>query len=161
MTLSRSLTFLSAAGAVLAVAVGAASASPEATSSRTATVKVAQRSVGKILVDSKGRTLYLFRKDSRNKSACFDLCADDWPPLRVSGKPTAGKGVRKGLLATIKRGGKRQVTYNGHPLYRFVGDASAGDVNGQGFNAFGARWYVVAPSGSARTGAATGGGGIY
>jgi predicted lipoprotein with Yx(FWY)xxD motif len=152
------LTFLAAAVAVLAVAVSAAAASPGATSSRTATVKIAQRSVGKILVDSKGRTLYLFRKDSRNRSECFDLCADNWPPLRVSGKPTGGKGVRKGLLGTIKRSdGKRQVTYNGHPLYRFVGDGGPGDVNGQGFNAFGARWYVVSPSGKARTRAATGG----
>jgi predicted lipoprotein with Yx(FWY)xxD motif len=164
MIRSRSFTVPAAAAAVLVlvVAVSVATASPEATSSRTATVKVAQRSVGKILVDSEGRTLYLFRKDSRNKSACFDLCADNWPPLRVSGTPKAGRGVRAGLLGSIKRSdGKRQVTYNGHPLYRFVGDAGAGDVNGQGLSAFGARWYVVSPSGKARTRAATGGGGIY
>jgi len=161
MTRIRSLTFLAAA-AVLAVVVSAATASPQVTSSRTATVKVAQRSLGKILVDSKGRTLYLFRKDSRNKSACFGLCADNWPPLRVSGTPKAGRGVRAGLLGTAKRSdGKRQVTYNGHPLYRFVGDQGAGDVHGQGFNAFGARWYVVSPSGKANTRAATGGGGPY
>jgi hypothetical protein len=82
----------------------------------------------------------------------------------VSGKPTAGRGVRAALLGTTKRsGGKRQVTYNGHPLYRFQGDHKAGDVNGQGINAFGARWYVVSPSGKAITRASTGsaGGGGY
>lgn len=158
MTRTKSFTFLGAAAAVLLVAVSAATASPEATTSATATVKVAHRSLGKILVDSKGRTLYLFKKDSRNKSACFGACADNWPPLRVSRKPTAGRGVRKGLLGSIKRGAKRQVTYNGHPLYRFVADASAGDVNGQGINAFGARWYVVSPAGRAITSAPPGGG---
>ena len=158
MTRIRFLTFLAAAAAVLFVAVSAATASPDATSSRAATVKAAQRSLGKILVDSKGRTLYLFKKDSRNKSACFGACADNWPPLRVSGKPTAGRGVRSGLLGSIKRGAKRQVTYNGHPLYRYLGDLGAGDVNGQGINAFGARWYVVSPSGRAITRASTGGG---
>ena len=162
MTRGRSLTFLAPVAAVLVVAVSAATASPEVTSSRTATVKLANTSLGKVLVDSKRRTLYLFKKDSRNKSACFGACADNWPPLRVSGEPKAGRGVRKGLLGTIKRsGGKRQVTYNGHPLYRFVGDQTAGDMNGQRLNAFGARWYVVSPSGKAITYSATGGGGIY
>ena len=158
MTRSRSLTFLGLAAAVLVVAVSGATASPEVTSSQTATVKVAHRSLGKVLVDSKGRTLYLFKKDSRNKSACFGYCADNWPPLRVSGKPKAGRGVRPGLLGSIKRGGKRQVTYNGHPLYRYAGDQQAGDLNGQGLNAFGALWYVVSPAGRAITSASTGGG---
>jgi predicted lipoprotein with Yx(FWY)xxD motif len=161
MTHIAPLTFL-AATAVLVVGASAAPASPEVTSSRAATVKVANTSLGKVLVNSNGRTLYLFKKDSRNKSRCFGACADNWPPLRVSGEPKAGRGVRQGLLGTIRRsGGKRQVTYNGHPLYRFVGDQAAGDMNGQGINAFGAHWYVVSPSGKANTRAATGGGGIY
>src|SRR3954452_22495772 len=148
MTRIRSLTFLAAAAVLLLVVASATTASPEVTSSRTATVTVAHTSLGKVLVNSKGRTLYLFKKDSRNKSECFGACAANWPPLRVRGTPTAGRGVRSGLLGTIKRpGGKRQVTYNGHPLYRFEGDQGAGDVNGQALNAFGARWYVVSPSG--------------
>jgi len=148
MTRIRFLTFLAAAAAVLLVAVSAATASPDATSSRAATVKAAQRSLGKILVDSKGRTLYLFKKDSRNKSACFGACADNWPPLRVSGRPTAGRGVRAGLLGSIKRGAKRQVTYNGHPLYLFFEDKQAGQTNGQGSTAFGAPWYVMGTNGN-------------
>jgi len=153
MTRSRPVTFLAAAAAVLLVAVSAATASPQATSSRTATVDVAHRAVGNILVDSKGRTLYLFKKDTGKKSNCSGDCAVDWPPLRVSGKPRAGRGAHASLLGTTKRSdGSRQVTYNGHPLYRFEGDKKPGDTNGQGLNAFGALWWVVSPSGSQITG---------
>jgi predicted lipoprotein with Yx(FWY)xxD motif len=153
MTPSRPFAFLASAAAVLLVSVSAAVASPQATSSRTATVKAAHSSLGKILVDSKGRTLYLFMKDSGKKSRCFGDCAANWPPLRVSRKPTAGSGVRASLLGTTRRSdGKRQVTYNGHPLYRFAGDSKPGDTNGQGLDGFGARWYVVTPSGRPLTG---------
>jgi predicted lipoprotein with Yx(FWY)xxD motif len=163
MIRSRVLTFLAAAAAVLLVSVSAATASPQATSSRQATVKVATSGLGKILVDSKGRTLYLFKKDTGRKSKCFGSCAVAWPPLRVSGKPTAGGGARASLLGTSKRSdGKPQVTYNGHPLYRFAGDRKPGNTNGQGLNGFGARWYVVSPSGKQITGSGSpsnGGGG--
>jgi predicted lipoprotein with Yx(FWY)xxD motif len=164
MTRSRLLTFLAAAAAVLLVAVSAATASPQATSSRTATVKVAHSALGNILVDSKGRTLYLWKKDTGNKSQCSGDCAVDWPPLRVSGKPTAGRGAHASLLGTTKRSdGSRQVTYNGHPLYRFAGDKKPGDANGQGLDAFGAVWWVVSPSGkqNTRSGSASGGGQGY
>jgi predicted lipoprotein with Yx(FWY)xxD motif len=153
MTRSRPFAFLAAAAGVLLVAVSVATASPQATSSRTATVKVARSNLGKILVDSKGRTLYLFKKDSGKKSRCYGDCAVNWPPLRVSRRPTAGGGVHASLLGTTTRSDRtRQVTYNGHPLYRFAGDTKPGDTNGQGLNAFGARWYVVSPSGSPLTG---------
>jgi predicted lipoprotein with Yx(FWY)xxD motif len=151
--MSRPITFLAAAAAVLLVAVTAAMASPYTTTTQAATVKAAQSSLGKILVDSKGRTLYLFKKDSGKKSRCYGDCAANWPPLKVSGKPTAGGGARASKLGTTRRSdGTRQVTYNGHPLYRFAGDGAKGDTNGQGLNAFGARWYVVSPSGGALTG---------
>jgi predicted lipoprotein with Yx(FWY)xxD motif len=99
-------------------------------------------------VDSKGRTLYLFQKDKTSKSRCSGDCAADWPPLLTSGKPKASGLARKSLLGTsTRRDGKTQVTYNGHPLYYYVGDSKAGDMNGQGISAFGARWYAVTPSG--------------
>jgi predicted lipoprotein with Yx(FWY)xxD motif len=161
MTRSRLLTFMAAATAVLLVSVSAATASPQATASRQATVKVAQTGLGKILVDSKGRTLYLFKHDSGKKSRCSGACAAAWPPLRASGKPTAGSGARASMLGTTKRSdGKPQVTYNGHPLYRFQGDKKPGDTNGQGINAFGGLWWAVSSSGKQITGSgSTSGGG--
>jgi predicted lipoprotein with Yx(FWY)xxD motif len=119
-------------------------------------------SLGKILVDSRGRTIYLFDKDARTKSACSGDCAIDWPPVRAAGRPTVGGGLAASKLGTTRRSdGTSQITYNGHPLYRFEGDHSPGDANGQGLNAFGAAWYVVSPSGNQITGSSGGGGGVY
>jgi hypothetical protein len=88
-------------------------------------------------------------EDTGTKSACFGECATDWPPVRVSGKPTAGSGVKASLLGTTKRSdGKAQVAYNGHPLYLFEGDHNPGDTNGQAITAFGAAWYTVSPAGN-------------
>jgi predicted lipoprotein with Yx(FWY)xxD motif len=82
----------------------------------------------------------------------------DWPPVTAKGKPTAGDGVSASKLGTTKRSdGSEQVTYDGHPLYRYQGDQSAGDANGQGLTAFGAAWYVVSPAGSRITTASSGG----
>jgi predicted lipoprotein with Yx(FWY)xxD motif len=109
-------------------------------------------SLGNILVDSQGRTLYLFQADSGTKSACTGACATAWPPLRASGKPIAGTGITASKLGTATRSdGKPQVTYNGHPLYRFANDQSPGNANGQGVNAFGGLWYVLSPAGTAVT----------
>jgi predicted lipoprotein with Yx(FWY)xxD motif len=113
-----------------------------------ATVTVAGSKLGRILVDSRGRTLYLFEKDSRGRSACSGTCAAYWPPLLASGKPTAGRGTRKTLLGTTRRAdGTTQLTYAGHPLYRFVQDTKPGQTTGQDLHDFGAGWHVVAPSG--------------
>jgi predicted lipoprotein with Yx(FWY)xxD motif len=130
---------------------------PQTSSGKAATVGLASEgSLGQTLVDSTGRTLYLFQKDSRDKSACAGACAASWPPLRDSGKPVAGTGLNASLLGTIKRSdGKAQVTYNGHPLYLFSGDQAAGDTNGQGVNAFGASWFVLSASGSLVQGTGT------
>jgi predicted lipoprotein with Yx(FWY)xxD motif len=106
------------------------------------------RALGKILVDSKGRTLYLFTKDSGTKSACLGMCATAWPPLLANGTPTAGSGAKGSLVGTMPRSGApSQVTYKGHPLYTFVKDKSRGDTNGQGLSAFGGRWFAVSPAG--------------
>ena len=115
--------------------------------------------LGKILVDSQGRTVYLFKKDTGSKSTCSGECAVDWPPVTAKGRPTAGSGVTASMLGTTKRSdGSQQVTYDGHPLYRYEGDQSAGDANGQGLVAFGAAWYSVSPGGSQITTASSGSG---
>lgn len=137
-----------------------ASASASATSAAKPTLNVAKGSLGKILVDDKGRTLYLFDKDTKTKSNCTGACAAAWPPLTDKTKPTLGSGLKANLLTTIDRsGGMKQVAYNGHPLYRFQGDTKAGNTNGQGLDQFGAKWYVVDPSGKQITKSAQNSGG--
>ena len=85
-------------------------------------------------------------------STCSGACATQWPPVISKGKPSAGTGVTASMLSTTTRSdGSKQVTYNGHPLYTYIGDQSAGDVNGQGLNFFGGEWYVVTPAGNANT----------
>jgi predicted lipoprotein with Yx(FWY)xxD motif len=127
-------------------------ARPKTANGQSATVGVATENVGSALVDSQGRTLYLFERDAGMKSACNGACAVEWPPLLTPGTPTVGRGANASLVATSARpDGKRQVTYNGHPLYLFSADKNAGDTNGQGVNAFGGLWYVVSSSGDANT----------
>lgn len=111
-------------------------------------VQVAQNpTLGAYLTDGQGKSLYLFTKDSKNTSNCYDACAQAWPPLLVQAKPAAGKGVAASLLGTAQRkDGKLQVTYNGLPLYYYAKDAKAGDTTGQGV---GEVWYLVSPYGAA------------
>jgi predicted lipoprotein with Yx(FWY)xxD motif len=131
-----------------------APAAPAAKARTAAKVRLRHTSLGQVLVDAKGRTLYLFRKDKRRKSRCSGACAANWPPLMTKGHPRAGAGVVASRLGSIRRkGGGRQVTYFGHPLYRYVGDFGPGDTSGQGVSAFGAKWFAVQASGT-RAGAA-------
>lgn len=126
----------------------AAEAPPRTSSGRAATVGEANSSLGKIVVDSRSRTLYLFKAGSGSTSACTEAYANAWPPLLARGNPSAGGGANASLVATIERsGGGPQVTYNGHPLCRFADGQKPGDVNGQGVTAFGAPWYALSPSG--------------
>ena len=112
-------------------------------------VAVAGSGLGRVLVDGRGRTLYLFEKDRRGKSACAGQCAGFWPPLLASGKPIATAGAKASLLGTIKRAdGRLQVTYNHHPLYTFVKDTAKGQTNGEALDAFGAEWYAVSAGGA-------------
>jgi predicted lipoprotein with Yx(FWY)xxD motif len=114
-----------------------------------ATVMTASTKLGQILVDGSGRTLYLFEKDQPNQSACSGGCAAAWPVDQSSGTAKAGSGAQASMLGTIRRGdGTTQVTYNHHPLYYYSGDSGSRQQNGQGLNAFGANWFVVAPSGN-------------
>src|SRR4051812_40689517 len=172
MTRSGPIAFLASAALIplsaLAVSAcgGAAptASRPASTSTPTAktssaapaTVDVSNSGLGSILVDSQGRTLYLWQADTGPKSACSGACAAAWPPLLTTGAPTAASGAKASLLGTTKRSdGAVQVTYNEHPLYLFTGDSASGQTYGQGSTGFGAPWYVLAPSGSQITGSAS------
>ena len=147
----------SAAGMESAAPASPAAARTSASASMGKTVDSRSGSLGKILVNDKGRTLYLFKADKPKKSTCTGACAEAWPPLTVTGKPTAGSGVESNLLGTITRSdGSKQVTYKDQPLlYLYKGDHAAGDTNGQGLSAFGAKWYVLDPTGKEVTRMAT------
>jgi predicted lipoprotein with Yx(FWY)xxD motif len=128
-------------------------------------VELRKTKLGKVLVASNGRTLYLYTPDPKGKSTCTGSCASIWPPLLTKGKPRAGKGLKQKLLGTTKHGGKLQVTYAGHPLYRYSGDSKAGQTNGE---AYGGIWYAVndagkkvKPKSSGGTTTTGGGGGGY
>jgi len=113
-----------------------------------AVVDVGSSPLGQLLVDGAGRTLYLFEADKGTSSVCDGPCAQAWPPLLTTGAPTAGTGATTADLGTTTRkDGTTEVTYHGHPLYYYVGDSKTGDTTGQGLNQFGAKWYVLAPSG--------------
>jgi predicted lipoprotein with Yx(FWY)xxD motif len=123
-------------------------AAPSPSPAAKTTVATQRTSLGTVLVDAKGRTLYLFEKDKPTASMCNGSCAAVWPPLTSTGAPAAGHGVLKGKLGSVKRSdGAAEVTYAGHPLYTYAADTKAGQVKGQGLDQFGAEWYVLKPSG--------------
>jgi predicted lipoprotein with Yx(FWY)xxD motif len=170
MSRNRSTGFLSvgALGAAATLAAGcggggataASPAPPKTSAGQAATVGVANTGLGQVLVDSQGVTVYLFKADQGTKSACTGACAGAWPPLLVTGKPTVGSGLNASLAGTTARPeGKTQVTYNGHPLYRFAQDHSRGETNGQGVSAFGATWFVLNSAGNEVTTKSSGSGG--
>ena len=131
---------------------GVAGASAATYNSKAApTISVRSTAYGKILVNSKGDTLYLWAKDKNDKSACSGGCLAVWPFVLISGKPTAGSGVNAKLLGTIKVKGGNEVTYNKHPLYTYVSDVKPGIISGEGNKSFGAPWWVVSTAGDAIT----------
>ena len=140
------------AAAVVVLAAAILALHPPAThaaQAKGAVVSTANTSLGRIIVSSNGRTLYLFGKDSNGKSACSGQCAAFWPPLITSGKPSVTGGAKASLIGTTRRAdGRLQVTYNHHPLYTFVKDTKAGQTNGEGVNAFGATWDAMSPAGA-------------
>jgi predicted lipoprotein with Yx(FWY)xxD motif len=106
--------------------------------------------LGKILVDSKGLTLYYFEKDKKGgtSSTCSGACASVWPPVTTSGSAKATSGAQASKLGTIKRSdGSSEVTYNGWPLYTYVSDTKPGDAKGNDLKQFGASWYALTPAG--------------
>jgi predicted lipoprotein with Yx(FWY)xxD motif len=154
------------ASALLATACGSAAASSpssapaagsSAGASTTGTVISTQAgSAGAFLTAGSGRAVYLWAADGMNMSACSGACAAAWPPVPATGTLTATGGAKASDLGTITRSdGTKQVTYDGHPLYYFVGDSAAGQTNGQGSDNFGAKWWLVASSGAKITAAGT------
>jgi predicted lipoprotein with Yx(FWY)xxD motif len=149
-----------AAIALAAAGVAAAAAVTHQSAGSTGTVSLHRTNLGKVLATKSGMTLYLFEADRHGRSACYGKCASFWPPLLATRKPTAGSGVKAKLLGTVKRkNGTKQVTYAGHPLYRFKLDKSAGQTKGEGQDFFGGLWYGVNSSGKAVKHAPAGGGG--
>jgi predicted lipoprotein with Yx(FWY)xxD motif len=168
------VTFLAGAAVVPALALSgcgssgsgkSASSSPAASpaassATKSATVDVAKTGLGNVLVDSQGRTLYLFLADKGTTSECTGACATAWPPLEASSMPTAANGAEASLVGTTMRSdGKTQVTYNGHPVYLFQGDTKPGDTTGQAVVAFGAGWFALSPAGAQVSGSGSSSGG--
>jgi len=114
-----------------------------------ATINVAtDAKYGQILVDSQGRTVYIFDKDMGTTSACTTApCLPAWPAVVAAGTPQGGSGVTSSMLGTAQGQVAGQVTYNGHLLYRFAGDTKAGDVMG----AVIPNWHPITPAGTAAT----------
>ena len=131
---------------------GAATTTKPASSNPSAAAVVVSVStvpkLGKVIVDSKGLTLYDFHKDKGTKSSCYGACEKAWPPLTTSGKPKVGNGASSSKVGmTERKDGTLQVTYAGHPLYTFTEDKKPGEANGNDFSAFGAQWYALMPNG--------------
>jgi predicted lipoprotein with Yx(FWY)xxD motif len=136
--------------AIIAIVAATASTIALAGSPTTGGTKLAigNTPLGRILVDSKGRTLYDFPPDKGMTSVCYGACAALWPPLLTHDKPIAGPGVKASLIGTTSRNdGKLEVTYAGHPLCYFVSDQKLGQTTGQGVNQFGGPWWVISPAG--------------
>jgi predicted lipoprotein with Yx(FWY)xxD motif len=130
-----------AALALLGVAVVSAGGTPVAGADIGGSLKTAQIGGVNVLTNAGGLTLYWFAPDTSTSSECTGSCAAYWPP--VSGAPTAGPGVT-GRLGTIKRrGGGLQATYDGHPLYTYIGDSGPGQANGNELDLNGGFWYDI------------------
>ena len=136
------------AAAAPASPAGASSSSSAAASGGTV-ITTAKSSAGTFLTDGSGRAVYLWVKDTGDMSNCSGACAGAWPPVTTTSTATASGSAKASDLGTITRSdGTKQVTYDGHPLYYFSGDSGPGTASGQGSDAFGAKWWLVDPTGS-------------
>jgi predicted lipoprotein with Yx(FWY)xxD motif len=141
------------AAVALLVALGLVAAGGAAASSHMSSPAVKTRNIkglGVVLVNSKGRTLYVFMKDQHRHVTCTGSCADYWPPLKWkgSGKPTAGGKAKSKFLGLDRDpAGGKVVTYNKWPLYTYLSDSAPGQASGEGLNLSGGKWYVISPSG--------------
>ena len=145
--MTKTIALAAVCAAALAACAGAA-AGPHGTHAKhaRAVVKLRKTSLGKVLVDVRGRTLYLYTPDTGKKSTCYGGCASAWPPLLSTGKPKAGTGVKAKLLGlTMRTDGTHQVTYKGHPLYDYAADSKPGETSGEDV---GGIWYVVSARGA-------------
>jgi predicted lipoprotein with Yx(FWY)xxD motif len=149
----------SAASSSSAPAASSATGTPAAAASGSTTALVITTktsSAGDFLTNGSGRAIYMWTKDSMNSSACSGGCASAWPPVTTTGALTASGSASMADLSTFTRSdGTKQVAYDGHPLYYFVGDTAPGQISGQGSDGFGAKWWLVDPAGTAITAAVT------
>jgi predicted lipoprotein with Yx(FWY)xxD motif len=142
--MKRTLIAVSAAAVIAAVAAVPASAAGRST------LKLQNTSVGTILVNGRGFTVYGFTKDGRNRDACAAIsgCLGVWPVVSGASPPNLGPGVKRSLVGTIKlKGGTKQLTYGGHPLYTYIGDSGPGQTSYVNFLQFGGRWPAVNAAG--------------
>jgi predicted lipoprotein with Yx(FWY)xxD motif len=143
--MKRTLITLVAAAAIALTASASADASHGAP-----TLVLRHTSIGTLLTDSRGFTLYEFTRDMRDRDTCVRIsgCAAVWPPLTTAGSPVAGVGLKPSLLGTIAVDGRRQVTYAGHPLYTYVGDGAPGQTDYVGVAQFGGSWPALSAAGT-------------
>jgi predicted lipoprotein with Yx(FWY)xxD motif len=127
----------------------AAPAGSGAAASGGTVITTAKSSAGTVLTNGSGRAVYLWVKDTGDMSNCSGACAGAWPPVTTTAAATAAGAAKASDLGTVTRSdGTKQVTYDGHPLYYFAGDSGPGTATGQGSDGFGAKWWLVAPTGS-------------
>ena len=144
-----SLLLLAACGGGGGSTYGASSSRPSQAAHTIGAIAVAKTPAGRVLVDPRGRTLYVFARDSRRHSACTGSCATYWPPVPGSDAKRGGSPAVGASLGSITRAdGTSQLTANGYPVYTYVGDHARGQANGQGTNLSGGRWWVLSPSGA-------------
>ena len=158
------LLAVAAAASVLAACSSSGTSSTSGSSTPTSTSSPAAVTAGSlktatiggatVLTNAKGFTLYSFAPDTATKSNCNGTCAQNWPPVKG---PVTAAGVT-GTFGTIKRSdGSVQATFDGHPLYAFVGDTAPGQAKGNGLNAAGGLWHEVTTSGTAAAGSSSSG----
>jgi predicted lipoprotein with Yx(FWY)xxD motif len=127
-----------------------AGATPPASSpaAAAAALKTGSTPDGTVLVDSTGRTVYVFANDAMGKSNCSGTCLQYWQPVVASAMPEAGTGVTAHLGVITRSDGTKQLTVKGWPVYTYTGDSASGEANGQGVTLNGGLWWVVSPSGA-------------
>ncbi len=134
---------------VLMSACGSSASSSQPVSTKVPTISLTNSSkYGEVVVAPSGMVLYAFTADTSTKSNCSGACSSVWIPF-VASKVSVASGLHASLISYVNRGGgKMQVAYDGHPLYQFVDDTTAGVATGEGLHSFGGYWYVVSSSGN-------------
>jgi len=146
---SSAASSTAAAPAASPTGASPAAAGGSAAASGGTVITTAKSSAGTVLTNGSGKAVYVWTKDTGDMSNCNGACAGAWPPVTTTGTATAAGGATASDIGTITRSdGTKQVTYDGHPLYYFSGDSGPGMASGQGSDAFGAKWWLVAPAGS-------------
>ncbi len=130
------------------VSYGGSSSAPQSGAiSAGASLKVTTTTLGKVLVDAKGRTVYMLTSDHRGRSNCPSTCLGYWPPVPALTVHTKPAGVTGKVGSTADTLGNQMTTVGGWPLYTYVGDKVEGDVTGEGVKSFGGTWYAMSPAG--------------